>query len=389
MGGCHPTEAQWELCVRGEPAGAVEALLPSVAAALSDISEGLSVRMRAQYFNILSDAHEAAGQPAAALAALRQGQRLHRAQAQLASRARYQAATLQTELLRLQHRLDENDAHRRATERARAELAAINAELTRQVEQVQSLQHALQQQATHDSLTGLFNRRHLNDALPTLFALAERESQTMALAIIDLDHFKRVNDEHGHAAGDRLLAAFGELLARHCRRSDVACRYGGEEFQDTWLRVVHARERWAPQGASFRTWLFTLAHHRAVDVLRRSGREVSIHRDDDDDASGGEPWQPDANSAAWQLWPAPDATAVDGSDKLFWRRAGERLLGCLEQLPLPQRSAFLLHHDDGLPLDEVASALKVGYETAKTRLRYAMSKLRTCMGAYLAPLEAP
>jgi diguanylate cyclase (GGDEF)-like protein len=216
--------------VRGEPAGAVEALLPSVAAALSDTSEGLSVRMRAQYFNILSEAHEAAGQPAAALAALRQGQRLHRAQAQLASRARYQAATLQTELLRLQHRLDENDAHRRATERARAELAAINAELTRQVEQVQSLQHALQQQATHDSLTGLFNRRHLNDALPTLFALAERESQTMALAIIDLDHFKRVNDEHGHAAGDRLLAAFGELLARHCRRSDVACRYGGEEF---------------------------------------------------------------------------------------------------------------------------------------------------------------
>ena len=50
-----------------------------------------------------------------------------------------------------------------------------------------------------------------------------------------------------------------------------------------------------------------------------------------------------------------------------------------------QRSAFLLHHDDGLALDEVARALEVGFETAKTRLRYAMSKLRTCMGAYLAP----
>jgi diguanylate cyclase (GGDEF)-like protein len=215
---------------RGEPAEAVAALLPSVPAALNDATEGLSVRMRAQYFNILSEAHEAAGQPAAALAALRHGQRLQRAQALLASQARYQAATLQTELLRLQHRLDENDAHRRAIERARAVLAATNAELTRQVEQVQSLQKALQQQATHDPLTGLFNRRHLNDALPTLFALAQRESQTMALAIIDLDHFKRVNDEHGHAAGDRLLAAFGELLAGQCRRSDVACRYGGEEF---------------------------------------------------------------------------------------------------------------------------------------------------------------
>ena len=73
----------------------------------------------------------------------------------------------------------------------------------------------------------------------------------------------------------------------------------------------------------------------------------------------------------------------------FWRRAGEKLLDCLEQLPLPQRSAFLLHHDDGLALDEVARALEVGFETAKTRLRYAMSKLRTCMGAYLDPVRGP
>jgi len=57
-------------------------------------------------------------------------------------------------------------------------------------------------------------------------------------------------------------------------------------------------------------------------------------------------------------------------------------------LPLPQRSTFLLHHDDGLPLADVASALNVGFETAKTRLRYAMSKLRTCMGAYLSPMQA-
>jgi two-component system, cell cycle response regulator len=52
----------------------------------------------------------------------------------------------------------------------------------------------------------------------------------MSLVIIDLDHFKRVNDQHGHATGDQLLADFGELLVRHGRRSDVACRYGGEEF---------------------------------------------------------------------------------------------------------------------------------------------------------------
>jgi RNA polymerase sigma-70 factor (ECF subfamily) len=143
--------------------------------------------------------------------------------------------------------------------------------------------------------------------------------------------------------------------------------------------VVHARGRWQPQGATFRTWLFTLAHHRAVDVLRRSGREVTAAGNED---GGAPPWQPDA--VAWQHWPAP-AQAAGGDELAFWRRAGERLLQCLDQLPVAQRSAFLLHHDDGLALADVARVLDVGFETAKTRLRYAMGKLRACMGAYLAP----
>jgi RNA polymerase sigma-70 factor (ECF subfamily) len=154
-----------------------------------------------------------------------------------------------------------------------------------------------------------------------------------------------------------------------------------EVFQDVWLRVVRSRERWEPQGATFRTWLFTLAHHRVVDLLRQSGREVALDAHEGED---GTPWEPDTK--AWQHWPAP-ASSLGSDETAFWRRAGERLLGCLEQLPLPQRSAFLLHHDDGLNLDEVAQALEVGFETAKTRLRYAMSKLRACMGAYLAPVE--
>jgi RNA polymerase sigma factor (sigma-70 family) len=193
-----------------------------------------------------------------------------------------------------------------------------------------------------------------------------------------------------YAAGD--ARAFEQLYARHqaglyrfIRRllGHALNAQTDEVFQDTWLRVVNARARWAPQGASFRTWLFTLAHHRVVDLLRRSGREVSIDAFEGDD---GAPWEPQgAAAAASQHWPAPAAAPSPTEELAFWRRAGETLLGCLEQLPLPQRSAFLLHHDDGLTLDEVASALEVGFETAKTRLRYAMSKLRTCMGAYLAP----
>lgn len=193
-----------------------------------------------------------------------------------------------------------------------------------------------------------------------------------------------------YAGGD--AAAFEQLYARHqaglyrfVRRllGPVLASQTDEVFQDTWLRVVHARERWQPQGASFRTWLFTLAHHRVIDVWRRSGREVSLDAHDEDEP----PWQP-AQGAAWQQWPTPaESLSPQSEDTAFWRRAGERLLGCLEELPLAQRSAFLLHHDDDLPLAEVARALEVGFETAKTRLRYAMGKLRTCMGAYLAPLQ--
>jgi len=174
-----------------------------------------------------------------------------------------------------------------------------------------------------------------------------------------------------YAAGD--ASAFEQLYARHqaglyrfVRRllGPSLAAQTDEVFQDTWLRVVHARASWQPQGASFRTWLFTLANNRVIDIWRRSGREVSLDLDDE-----AAPWEPDGS--AWKQWPAPASSAPHSEELAFWRRAGERLLQCL----------------DGLPLDDVARALEVGFETAKTRLRYAMSKLRTCMGAYLAPFQ--
>ena len=184
------------------------------------------------------------------------------------------------------------------------------------------------------------------------------------------------------SAFDRLYARHEAALYRFVRRvlgRELASQ-ADEVFQDTWLRVVQSRERFSADGAaSFRTWLFTLAHHRAIDQLRKSGREVSLTDEDgrDDEAPfapGGEPWLD---------WPAPGGASAD--DRLFWRRAGERLLGCLDQLPPPQRAVFLMHHDDECTLDDIARALELGFETAKSRLRYAMAKLRTCMGAYLAP----
>ena len=200
------------------------AALQAVAALVGEPgAQGLSLRMRCQYLLALSDLQERRGDTAAALHAMRRWQQAHLQRATLASQARYQAAALQTELLRLQQQLEENKARRR-------EVEALNRQLSRRVAEVQSLQQALREQATRDELTGLFNRRHLNETLPAMLALADRDRQPLALVIIDLDHFKSVNDRHGHGAGDELLAAFGRLLGGNGRKSDVACRYGGEEF---------------------------------------------------------------------------------------------------------------------------------------------------------------
>ncbi|MBX3626401.1 MAG: sigma-70 family RNA polymerase sigma factor [Rhizobacter sp.] len=205
------------------------------------------------------------------------------------------------------------------------------------------------------------------------------------------------SDTRGEPTDDELMsayargdaAAFERLYTRHqaglyrfVRRllGPALAAQADEVFQDTWLKVVNARAQWMPQGATFRTWLFTLAHHRVIDIWRRSGREVSVSTDDDT------PWEPEGD-AAWAQWPEARSPAPHSEELAFWRRAGERLLRCLDELPLAQRSAFLLHHEDELPLADVARALEVGFETAKTRLRYAMSKLRVCMGAYLAPLQ--
>ncbi|HEY6134716.1 MAG TPA: sigma-70 family RNA polymerase sigma factor [Rubrivivax sp.] len=201
---------------------------------------------------------------------------------------------------------------------------------------------------------------------------AEPDDDALMRAFVqgDARAFERLYERH-HAALYRFVR---RVLGRE------AAIQADEVFQDTWLRVVNARERWSPQGATFRTWLFTLAHHRAIDLLRKSGREVALGAVDDDPR---EPWQPAADEAPWQAWPAAGQAAGSAHERVFWRAAGQRLLDCLDALPAVQRSAFLLHHEDGLALDELARTLEVGFETAKSRLRYAMSKLRTCMGAYL------
>ena len=92
------------------------------------------------------------------------------------------------------------------------------------------LREKLRNQAVRDSLTGLYNRRFLEEVLHSLTLQVQRRHASLAAIMIDLDHFKRLNDEHGHAMGDRVLKAVGATLLSTMRASDVACRYGGEEL---------------------------------------------------------------------------------------------------------------------------------------------------------------
>lgn len=185
-----------------------------------------------------------------------------------------------------------------------------------------------------------------------------------------------------YAQGD--AAAFDVLYSRHeaalfrfVRRllGPGLSAQADEVFQETWMRIVASRASFRPQGAAWRTWAFTIAHNLAMDRLRVAGREMSVDGDDD-----GE------DTLEW-LAARLDHVAPSSEDLAFWRAAGAQLLHCLDALPPEQRAAFLLHHEDGATVEDLAQRLALPFETAKSRLRYALRKLRGCMGEYLVPLE--
>jgi len=92
------------------------------------------------------------------------------------------------------------------------------------------LREKLRAEAIHDPLTGLFNRRYLEEMLVRELHRARRRNSPLCLTMLDLDNFKRFNDSHGHDAGDALLRELGRLMRAKLRKSDILCRYGGEEF---------------------------------------------------------------------------------------------------------------------------------------------------------------
>jgi diguanylate cyclase (GGDEF)-like protein len=109
-------------------------------------------------------------------------------------------------------------------------LAAAVAEETSLALANLKIRDTLHEQSIRDALTGLYNRRFLEEVLMREFARADRKKHSLCIITLDIDHFKRINDALGHGAGDIVLRRVGMLLQKYVRQSDIACRVGGEEF---------------------------------------------------------------------------------------------------------------------------------------------------------------
>lgn len=167
------------------------------------------------------------------------------------------------------------------------------------------------------------------------------------------------------AAFEALYRRWRGKLYRYLQRQCGSAAHAEELYQDIWLKVINARAGYEV-AAKFSTWLFRIAHNRLIDHYRRHSREAvaSYGPDDDDDCPADE-------TAAL---PAP-ATAQP--EALLERKAlAEELVRHIDALPAAQRETFLLSEEGDMTLEEIAAATGVNRETAKSRLRYALAKLR-------------
>lgn len=153
------------------------------------------------------------------------------------------------------HRNRKLQAIRSALGESEQALHHANSALQTQLQAIHVLQEKLSEQAHRDPLTGLYNRRYLDDTLARELARCQREGLPLSLMLIDLDHFKQINDTYGHLAGDEVLKQLAAMLSAQARTSDVVCRFGGEEFllllpNMTQAAALERAEQWRTEFAA-------------------------------------------------------------------------------------------------------------------------------------------
>lgn len=164
------------------------------------------------------------------------------------------------------------------------------------------------------------------------------------------------------AAFDALYVRHRGPLYRFILRQCRAPAEAEELFQDVWMNLIRARERYRRE-AKFTTYLYHVAHNRLIDHHRRKPQLAPVSLDDEENAI-----DPPAPLSA-----SPERQAEH-------RQLARRALAALESLPQPQREAFLLREEAGLTVPEIAEVTGVDLEAAKSRLRYAIAKLREAVG---------
>ena len=179
---------------------------------------------------VLADACEQRGDSAAALACVRKAHQLYEQLVGRSARARFIALEVNHQLAQAKLERDIAVDSRRSADDETTRLAELNQALRTKIGETEMLHAKLSEQALRDPLTGLHNRRYLFEMAPGLLELARRQAHPLCVVLIDLDHFKLLNDTFGHHAGDAVLQRFASLLSEMLRRSDVVNRHGGEEF---------------------------------------------------------------------------------------------------------------------------------------------------------------
>ena len=173
------------------------------------------------------------------------------------------------------------------------------------------------------------------------------------------------------AAFDQLYSRHKGPLYRYCLRQCHDPDTAAELFQEVWARIVKGRARYEPL-ARFTTWLYQVAHNAWVDHVRKAVRRPTLVGSE---PHGERPSERQAEAVAPQS-AGPRARAQAG-------QTVERVLAAVEALPPEQREVFLLRHETDLTIEEIGNVTGVNRETAKSRLRYAMKKLRTDLGQAL------